>query len=126
MHRLHLVGDALHGGRMQAVALIAHERLARNFQHDAAVGDGGGLRPLADHLGWSLVFVGSGLWPLTGAQNVGNRGQVQRGRCGIGRRDGQHRRLDRLIAPEGDLPGYNAVDLDILRRVKRAPAGEIG
>jgi hypothetical protein len=35
--RLHLAGDALDGGRVQAEALVAHQRLARDLQHHAAV-----------------------------------------------------------------------------------------
>ena len=49
MDRFDLVGDALDGRRMQAVTLIAHQRLARNLEHYAiiagprAIGGGGGV-----------------------------------------------------------------------------------
>ena len=44
--RLHLLGNPRHGRGMQAIALIAHQRLARDFEHDAVVFDprfGGGV-----------------------------------------------------------------------------------
>jgi tRNA dimethylallyltransferase len=64
-HRFHLGGDALHGGRMQAVTLIAHQRLARDFQHDAGV-DGWGVGHGKSYLlGQSVGHERFGIdWPL--------------------------------------------------------------
>jgi hypothetical protein len=36
-HRFHLLGNALDGRGMQAIALVAHQRLARDLKHHAAV-----------------------------------------------------------------------------------------
>src|SRR5690606_12924450 len=40
--RFDLVGDAGDGGRVQAEALVAHQRLARDLEHDPAIAGGGG------------------------------------------------------------------------------------
>jgi hypothetical protein len=53
--RLHLLRDALHRGRVQAIALIAHQRLARDFQKDALVAHDACFAALACRAGHALV-----------------------------------------------------------------------
>jgi hypothetical protein len=79
--RFHLFGDAGDGRRVQAIALIAHQRLARDFQHHAAVFHR--RRPVfGRRLGHGTPCISFCVWTKT--QNVAkprrfNRGSGEKG-----------------------------------------------